>query len=128
MPMELTRELGEPAYERIDALATAEQRARLESLCPDDIHLTQLAEEKIRQILATAAGNAKPLGGDGAGAQRMVAVRPPARKQFLSCTPRLSGHGRASPDPEEAQVGVVDALARHAAADAGQAGPPNTRR
>jgi phosphoglucomutase len=60
---ELTREFGEPVYERIDAPATPEQKAALQQLSPQQIHATALAGEKIQAILTTAPGNGSPIGG-----------------------------------------------------------------
>jgi phosphoglucomutase len=60
---ELTRVLGDPVYERIDAPATPEQKAALERLAPSDIHATEVAGEQIQQILTTAPGDGKPIGG-----------------------------------------------------------------
>ena len=40
---ELTRDLGDPVYERIDAPATPEQKAALARLSPSDIHATEVA-------------------------------------------------------------------------------------
>jgi phosphoglucomutase len=59
----LERENGESAYERIDAPANAEQRAALAKLSPQDIHVAQLAGEKIESILTTAPGDGNPIGG-----------------------------------------------------------------
>jgi phosphoglucomutase len=59
----LERENGESAYERIDAPANAGQRAALAKLSPQDITVTQLAGEKIQNILTTAPGDGKPIGG-----------------------------------------------------------------
>ena len=59
----LTRDLGEPVYERIDAAATLEQKATLERLSPSDIHTTDLAGEKIQQILSKAPGDGNAIGG-----------------------------------------------------------------
>ena len=42
---ELTRELGDPVYERIDAPATPEQKAALARLSPSDIHATEVDPE-----------------------------------------------------------------------------------
>jgi phosphoglucomutase len=54
---------GRPYYERIDAPATAEQKAVLAKLTARDVTATELAGEPILQILTTApAGNA-PIGG-----------------------------------------------------------------
>jgi phosphoglucomutase len=59
----LEREHGESAYERIDAPANAEQRAALAKLSPRDITVTQLAGEKIQNILTSAPGHGNPIGG-----------------------------------------------------------------
>ena len=54
---------GTPAYERIDAPANAAQRNALAKLSPADITVSELAGEKIQKILATAPGDANPIGG-----------------------------------------------------------------
>jgi phosphoglucomutase len=59
----LTREFGEPAYERVDAPATPEEKAVLAKLSPEQIKLTGLAGEKIQTILTRAPGNDAPIGG-----------------------------------------------------------------
>ena len=60
---ELSREHGPSFYERIDAPADAEQRAALAKLSPKDITATELAGEKIQQVLTTAPGDGNPIGG-----------------------------------------------------------------
>src|SRR3984893_6584486 len=60
---ELTREHGESSYERIDAPANPEQRDRLAKLSPKDISASDLAGEKIQNILTTAPGDGNPIGG-----------------------------------------------------------------
>jgi phosphoglucomutase len=60
---ELTRELGESFYERVDAPASAEQRAALAKLSPADIQVGGLAGEKIQRILTTAPGDNNSIGG-----------------------------------------------------------------
>ena len=60
---DLTREFGDPVYERIDAPATPEQKAVLQQLAPQDIFTSALAGEKIQAILTTAPGNGSPIGG-----------------------------------------------------------------
>ena len=59
----LTRELGAPFYERIDASATPEQKELLKTLSPNHIGMTGLAGERIRAKLAVAPGNGVPFGG-----------------------------------------------------------------
>jgi phosphoglucomutase len=60
---DLTRELGAPVYERIDAPATAEQRAILLKLSPADLKASRLAGDPIQQMLTTAPGNGAAIGG-----------------------------------------------------------------
>jgi phosphoglucomutase len=60
---ELTRDLGTPIYERIDAAATLEQKQRLLRLSPADIDTKELAGDPIRAILTNAPGNGAPIGG-----------------------------------------------------------------
>jgi phosphoglucomutase len=61
--LELTREAGEPVYERVDAPATPEQKEMLARLSPQQVRLTDLAGEKIQTILTHAPGNGAPIGG-----------------------------------------------------------------
>jgi phosphoglucomutase len=60
---DLTREFGDPVYERIDAPATLEQKAILEKLSAEQVKIKDLAGEKIQAILTTAPGNGAPIGG-----------------------------------------------------------------
>ena len=59
----LTKELGEPFYERIDAPATAEQKKLLAALSPGQLALTSLAGEPIKAELTAAPGNGASFGG-----------------------------------------------------------------
>ena len=60
---ELTAEFGDPAYERIDAAATKDQKARLGKLSGDDISADTLAGDSIIAKLSHAPGNGAPVGG-----------------------------------------------------------------
>jgi phosphoglucomutase len=60
---ELTAQLGDPAYARVDAPATREQKAALARLSPDQFPADILAGEKVLARLTTAPGNGEPLGG-----------------------------------------------------------------
>jgi phosphoglucomutase len=60
---DLTRDLGDPVYERIDAPATAGQKAVLERLSPDQVKDSEIAGEPIRTKITTASGNGAPIGG-----------------------------------------------------------------
>ena len=59
----LESRFGSPIYTRIDATATADQRAKLKKLSPDAVTTSTLAGEKIRAKLTRAPGNDAPIGG-----------------------------------------------------------------
>jgi phosphoglucomutase len=59
----LTERFGEFAYERIDAPATPDEKAKLERLSPDRVRASELAGDPIDAILTTAPGNGAPIGG-----------------------------------------------------------------
>ncbi len=60
---DLARELGEPAADRVEAPATAEQKTRLAKLSPRQVQSTELAGEKIESVLDHAPGNNAAIGG-----------------------------------------------------------------
>jgi phosphoglucomutase len=59
----LTEKYGAPAYRRIDAPATREQKAVLSKLSPDQISASELAGEPITGVITRAPGNDAPIGG-----------------------------------------------------------------
>ena len=59
----LTRELGAPLTNRIDARANAEQKKKLSQLTPDKLSMSELAGEKVQQVLDRAPGNNGRIGG-----------------------------------------------------------------
>jgi len=59
----LTEEFGAPAYERIDAPANPEQKAKLQQLSPDQVKAEELAGDPILEKLNAAPGSGAPLGG-----------------------------------------------------------------
>ncbi|TKB33862.1 MAG: alpha-D-glucose phosphate-specific phosphoglucomutase [Nitrospira sp.] len=60
---DLTKELGEPLYERIDAAATPAQKTILSKLSADQVQAVELAGDKIVAKLTTAPGNGAAIGG-----------------------------------------------------------------
>jgi len=60
---ELTGRYGDPAYARMDAPATREQKFRLTALSPSDVTADSLAGEPITARLTAAPGNGAPIGG-----------------------------------------------------------------
>ena len=59
----LTETIGVPAYARIDAPATPEQKKLLKALRPEQVTAGELAGEPILQRLTEAPGNRQPFGG-----------------------------------------------------------------
>jgi phosphoglucomutase len=60
---ELTQQFGAPAYTRIDAPATPEQKDKLKKLAPENVRATEMAGEPITAKLTRAPGNNAPIGG-----------------------------------------------------------------
>jgi phosphoglucomutase len=60
---DLTHEFGEPAYDRVEAPATPEQKKILKNLSRQDISKKELAGENIDTILTQAPGNNASIGG-----------------------------------------------------------------
>jgi phosphoglucomutase len=60
---ELTRELGEVFADRVEAPATADQKAKLAKLAPQHLRIGELAGDRIDRVLAQAPGNGAPIGG-----------------------------------------------------------------
>jgi phosphoglucomutase len=59
----LVGDLGEPFSDRIDARATPEQKKKLSKLDRSQVRTTELAGERIEQVLTHAPGNDAPIGG-----------------------------------------------------------------
>ena len=80
---DLTKRYGQFDFARVDAAATAEQKAILAGLAAKDVAETQLAGEKITSILTTAPGTTDPIGGlkviSGAG---WFAARPSGTEEI----------------------------------------------
>jgi len=60
---DLVAQHGDPAYARVDAPATREQKAALSALSPDAVTATELAGEPITAKLTEAPGNGAKIGG-----------------------------------------------------------------
>ncbi len=61
--LELVKELGEPCYGRVEAVASFEQKKVLTALSSSDVTVDTLAGEKITKILSHAPGNNAAIGG-----------------------------------------------------------------
>jgi phosphoglucomutase len=60
---ELVHELGKPFADRVEAPATAAQKAQLAALTPERITASELAGEAITAVLDRASGNGEAIGG-----------------------------------------------------------------
>jgi phosphoglucomutase len=118
---ELTRDLGNPLYDRIEAPATPEQKAALAKLSPADIHASDLAGEKVEQILTNAPGDANPIGGIKVSAKNgWFAARPSGTEEIYKIyAESFLGQDHLRKIEEEAQTIVSDTLARSARAATG---------
>jgi phosphoglucomutase len=60
---ELVQQLGEPVADRVEAPATAEQKAKIAALSPAHITASELAGEAITAVIDRAPGNNSAIGG-----------------------------------------------------------------
>jgi len=109
----MTREFGEPEYDRIEATATSEQKQRLATLTPDQVRCAELGGEKVQSIINQAPGNHAPIGGIKiTSANGWFAARPSGTENIYKIYAE-SFRGRQHLDTivEEAQAIVDKALA-----------------
>jgi phosphoglucomutase len=110
---ELTKELGEPVYERIDAAATSEQKTILSKLSPDQVQTTELAGDNIIAKLTTAPGNGAAIGGlKVVTEQGWFAARPSGTEDVYKLyAESFRGKEHLKQIQEEAQALITKALA-----------------
>jgi phosphoglucomutase len=111
---ELTRELGDPVYERIEASATLEQKAALARLSAADLHVAEIAGDKVQQVLTTAPGDGNAIGGIKVIAKNgWFAARPSGTEEIYKIyAESFLGQEHLRRIEEEAQTIVSDILAR----------------
>jgi len=113
---DLTREFGEPLYDRVEAPATPEQKERLAKLSAQQVTLTELAGETIQTVLTHAPGNGAPIGGLKVIAESgWFAARPSGTEDLYKIyAESFQGADHLRRILEEAQAIVSDALAASA--------------
>ena len=118
---DLTRDLGDPVYERIEAPATLEQKAALARLSPADIRVSEIAGEKVEQILTTAPGDGNAIGGIKVITKNgWFAARPSGTEEIYKIyAESFLGQEHLRRIEEEAQTIVSETLASSARAAAG---------
>ena len=111
---QLTEQLGNPVYERIDAPATPEQKAALERLSSSDIQAFKLAGEQIQRILTTAPGDGNPIGGIKViSSNGWFAARPSGTEEIYKIyAESFLGQDHLRQIENEAQAIVSETLAR----------------
>ena len=110
---DITKELGEPAYERIDAPATPEQKTILSKLSPDQVKATELAGDRIAAMLTKAPGNGAAIGGLKVVTESgWFAARPSGTEDVYKLyAESFKGKAHLKRIQEEAQALISDALA-----------------
>ena len=108
----LTAELGDPAYARIDAPATREQKAALGRLSPGQVSVDELAGEPVLDRLTAAPGNGEPLGGlKVITASGWFAARPSGTEDVYKLyAESFAGPGQLARIQEEAQQIIATVL------------------
>jgi phosphoglucomutase len=110
---DLAHELGTPVYERIDAPATAAEKAILAKLSPQDVKASELAGDPIEALLTDAPGNKAPIGGlKVVTAQGWFAARPSGTEDVYKLyAESFRGAEHLKRIQEEAQELLTGALA-----------------
>jgi len=110
---DLTAEIGAPVYERIDAPATAHQKAVLLKLSAQDVSASELAGDPIQARLTTAPGNGAAIGGlKVVTAQGWFAARPSGTEDVYKLyAESFRGSEHLRRIQEEAQALISRALA-----------------
>ena len=118
---ELTRCLGDPVYERIEAPATPAEKAAIEKLSPADIHITRLADERVQQILNVVPGSRDSIGGIKVIAQSgWFAARPSGTEDIYKIyAESFLGKKHLERIQEEAQTIISETLKRKASTATG---------
>jgi phosphoglucomutase len=109
---DLTRELGEPAADRVEAPATPEQKQRLAKLSHRQLRIKELAGETIDAVLDRAPGNDAPIGGiKVVTANGWFAARPSGTEDIYKIyAESFRGEGHLRSILKEAQSIVDNAL------------------
>ena len=110
---ELTREFGEPAYARVEAPCTPDQKVLLAKISSQQVKITELAGEKIRTILTHVPGNGAPIDGLKVVTESgWFAARPSGTEDIYKIyAESFRGADHLRSILEEAQTIVNDALA-----------------
>ncbi|MEO8211563.1 MAG: phosphoglucomutase (alpha-D-glucose-1,6-bisphosphate-dependent) [Myxococcales bacterium] len=111
---DLTREFGEPFYDRTEAAATPAEKNTLRGLSSYQVRTSELAGEKIQSIVTKAPGNGAPIGGVKVVAKSgWFAARPSGTEAVYKIyAESFRGSDHLQRILEEAQTIVSEALAQ----------------
>jgi phosphoglucomutase len=109
----IAERLGDPAYARVDAPATREQKATLARLSPDQFSADELAGEPVVARLTSAPGNGEPLGGIKVVTKSgWFAARPSGTEDVYKLyAESFRGPGHLARIQDEARAQLADVLA-----------------
>ena len=121
---DLAREFGSPVADRVEAVATPDQKKRLAALAPRRIETNELAGEKIMSVLGNAPGNGAPIGGVKVTAKSgWFAARPSGTEDIYKIyAESFSGADHLRRILKEAQT-IVDQAIASPTSPAGQGRP-----
>jgi phosphoglucomutase len=110
---QLTKELGEPRYARVDAPATPAQKAKLSKLSAEQVRATTLAGDPIVSRMTHAPGNGAAIGGlKVVTAQGWFAARPSGTEDVYKLyAESFKGQDHLAQIQSEAQALVAEVLA-----------------
>ncbi|MDM7998499.1 MAG: phosphoglucomutase (alpha-D-glucose-1,6-bisphosphate-dependent) [Dehalococcoidia bacterium] len=121
---QLTSELGESVYDRVDAAATPEQKEALRRLSAKQVAFSDLAGEKIKTILTRAPGNGAAIGGLKVIAEHgWFAARPSGTEN----TYKIYAESFRGPDHLHLIVEEAQSMVRHVLADLSGEGAEETK-
>jgi phosphoglucomutase len=107
---ELTEELGDPVYDRVEAPATSAQKELLGKLSPEQVHEKKLAGDEILSVITNAPGNGAAIQGlKVSTANGWFAARPSGTEDIYKIyAESFSGEDHLRKIQQEAQS-IVDA-------------------
>jgi phosphoglucomutase len=113
---EITRELGDPVFERIDTEATSTEKAALARLTATDLATTELAGEPITAVLTSAPADGRPIGGIKVATEHgWFAARPSGTESLYKLyAESFKGREHLTRIQEEARAVIQKALFRTA--------------
>jgi len=111
----LAEELGDPAYERIDAAVTSEEKEALAQANESELGMKELGGDPVTSVLTIAPGNGQPIGGIKVVTKNAwFAARPSGTEAVYKLyAESFKGEGHLRRVQEEAQAGLQKLFRAH---------------